>query len=476
MGKTLRGFAAVVIAAALLMLAMPAGAGAARPLNTAIDADGPFYRENSTVVAQRIRAAGAGTQRILANWQEIAPANPAPGFDPSNHADPQYNWEPLELELLPAAATGIQPLIVVRSAPAFAEGANAGGKAGTNRPNAAQFAAFGRALAERYSGRVPGRPRVRFFQAWNEPNHFGFVNPQTEAVGIYAGLVNAFADAVHGVHADNIVIAGGLAPFHNPSPPVTAPLRFMRDLLCVSGGKRPKATCKTQLRFDAWSHHPYTPGNPTQGAANRDDASIPELTTMGRMLRAAQRAGHIKTQGRVRFYVTEFAWDTNPPDPGAVPLSLHARWTAEALYRMWKAGVSLVTWYKLRDDAVTPGRTNASTFQCGLFFRCSTLACDTPKPSLRAFRFPFVAFRSGRRVYVWGRTPGGKRTSVSVQRKAGKKWRRIASIKTDRYGIFSRKLKTKRTGTLRAVLRDRSDDSVPFSLKRPPNLRVNPFG
>jgi hypothetical protein len=470
----------VAALACISLLALPAPVRAAHPLETAIDPDGPFLGANATLVSQRVRAAGARKFRLLLNWREVAPDNPPAGFDPSNPADPAYDWSQFEAELGPAAAAGLDVIAVVRSAPSWASTA-AGGRAGTVFPDPAQLARFAHAAAQRYSGSFGGLPRVRYWQVWNEPNHFGFLNPQYEgqtlrSPGIYANLLNAFADAVHAVRPDNVVIAGALAPFQNPSPPVSPPLTFTRDLLCVSGGSRPKPTCNTRLHFDVWSHHPYTSGSPTHNASVAGDASIPELVEIRRMLRAATRAGHVQSRRSVRFWVTEFAWDTNPPDPGAVPLALHARWTSEALYRMWRAGVSLVTWYKIRDDA-TRGRPNSSAFQSGLYFRCDdTPACDRPKPSLRAFRFPFVAFRSGRRVYFWGRTPSGKRTRVIVQQRVGKRWKRLRVLRANRYGIFSRRVRTFRRGRLRALLRGGSDQSVAFSLKRPPDLPVNPFG
>jgi hypothetical protein len=471
---------AVAALACASLLALPAPARAAHALETAIDPDGPYKGADATLVSQRVRSAGAQKIRLLLNWREVAPDSPPPGFDASNPADPSYDWSQFEAELGPATAAGLEAIVVVRSAPSWASGTEAG-RPGTVLPDPGQFARFAHAAAQRYSGGFGGLARVRYWQVWNEPNHFGFLNPQIEgqtlrSPSVYAGLLNAFADAVHAVKPDNVVIAGGLAPFQNPSPTVSAPLTFTRDLLCVSAGPQPKPTCNTRLHFDVWSHHPYTSGSPTHHAAVAGDASIPELVEIKRMLRAAVRAGHVQSSGSVRFWVTEFAWDTNPPDPGAVPLGLHARWTSEALYRMWRAGVSLVTWYKLRDEA-TGGRSNSSTFQSGLYFRCGdTLSCDKPKPSLRAFRFPFVAFRSGRRVYFWGRTPGGKRKKVIVQQRVGKRWKRLRVPRVDGHGIFSRRVRTFRRGRLRALLQDGSDRSVAFSLRRPPDLPVNPFG
>jgi hypothetical protein len=73
--------------------------------------------------------------------------------------------------------------------------------------------------------------------------------------------------------------------------------------------------------------------------------SIGDLPEANRLLRAAVRARHVVSRGRVQLSVTEFGWDSKPPDDYAVPLKLHARWVAEALYRMWLDGVTLVTWY-----------------------------------------------------------------------------------------------------------------------------------
>jgi len=172
--------------------------------------------------------------------------------------------------------------------------------------------------------------------------------------------------------------------------------------------------------------------------------------------------------------VTEFGWDTKPPDPGAVPLRLHARWVSEALFRMWRSGVTLATWFQLRDD-LDPNVPKSKEFTSGLYFRCSGgLSCDRPKPALAAFRFPFVAFRSGRRVLVWGRTPGGKRDKVRVQQRRGGRWVGLARLRTDRYGIFTRRVRPAGRGALRAM--GAGGRSRPFSLKRPRDLAISPFG
>ena len=164
-------------------------------------------------------------------------------------------------------------------------------------------------------------------------------------------MVNAAADAIHAVHPDNQVIAGGMSAFGDDPPgDKISPLLFMQKLLCLSAGK-PQPVCHKQIRFDIWGHNPYTSGDPTHHANLPNDISLPDLWKMRRLLDAAIRAGTLKSRGPVRFWVTEFAWDTSPPDPKGVPEELHARWVAEALYRMWAQGVSLVTWFLIRDQS-----------------------------------------------------------------------------------------------------------------------------
>jgi hypothetical protein len=142
---------------------------------------------------------------------------------------------------------------------------------------------------------------------------------------------------------------------------------------------------------------------------------------------------------------------------------------------MWRSGVSLVTWFQLRDE-YAPDKPKSREFTSGLYFYCSTgeLECARPKPSLRAFRFPLVAFRNGQKVRFWGRTPAGIRAEVTVQQRRGNHWRRVARIRTNEYGIFKGRLRTPKRGPLRS--KGMGDRSQPFSLKRPPDFRVNPFG
>jgi hypothetical protein len=290
-------------------------------------------------------------------------------------------------------------------------------------------------------------------------------------------MVNAVADAVKTVHSDNLVIAGGTAPFRDLTPSVFVknrdwgPLTFMRQLLCLSKALRP--TCHKPVRFDIWAHHPYTSGGPTHHAVLPDDISLGDLPKMQAVLAAGAASGEIQSQGKVRFWVTEFSWDSNPPDPAAVPMWLLKRWVPEALYRMWATGISLVTWFSLDDVPAASGY-----YQGGLYFqrKIHPPYARKPKPIREAFRFPVVAFPRANGVYVWGRTPGSSPARVEIEQRAGVTWRKLGAATASATGIFQRVFATHASGFVRARIVSTNEASLAFSLTAPPDRFFNPFG
>ena len=465
---------AALLFATVAALALPATAGAARPLVTGVQ-DFDFTQTHF----DRVKASGSSVVKISVRWKDVAPRTPPVTFNPTDPNDPNYTWEPFDSQVRTAVATGLNPLITVEQAPPFAE-RDPRGSAGTGNPDPVQFGLFGEAVARRYSGAVAGLPRVRMFEAWNEPNASFFLFPQRDAAGsnytpaLYREMVNRFSTGVHRVHADNVVVAGALFPFtlNRPGSLTIGPYRFMREVLCLSEKLAVIPGCGPPLQADVLSHHPYTSGDPTHKAGHPDSISLGDLPRMQRLLKTAVRRGRVTSRAGVKFWVTEFGWDTAPADPKGVPLGLHARWVSEALYRSWDAGVSLFVWYRLRDGPPE------GPVQSGLWLRCAGgIACDQPKrSSLQAYRFPFVAFRSGKRVRVWGRTPGGVKGTVAIEgsRKGG--YRRLRKLRTDSAGIFRGLFRGPSKGHLRARIGTKGEASVPFSLKRPPDRPVNPFG
>jgi hypothetical protein len=470
---------AVVAAAVAAALAIPAGAAsvASHPLTMAMIAPPQIDGPEADIAFARIRKAGIASIDTWISWARSAPRQEPANWNPENPTDPNYDWSQVDSSIKAIVAAGLQPMVGVGDAPVWARLAPS---VPQSPPEASTYGHFMRAAAERYSGKYPGLPRVRYWQIWNEPNLGLYFWPQFDATGkftspdVYRDMLNAGAKSIHAVHRDNVVVAGETSPFRDPTPEVLAldedwgPLKFMRRLLCVDDRGRP--TCENTAEFDVWSTHPYTSGGPTHHAVLPYDVSIADLPEMRATLQSALRTGHVKTTVPVRFWVTEFSWDSNPPDLCAVPMPLLVRWVPEAFYRIWANGIDLIGWFQLMDNPVT-----TDYFQSGLFFRGATFAQAKPKAFLQAFRFPFVALRRGKGVYVWAHMPLGKPGRVVVQQTFKGGWNRVASLRADRYGIVQAVLKVKQLGKFRATLGS-GEKSLSFSMRVPGDRVYNPFG
>jgi hypothetical protein len=475
-GRTLACLAGAV-------LAMSAGAQPASaygvPLRTAVvtsPASGSYER----LSLAHIQESGAQLVKLTVNWNEIAPTRPPASFEPANPDSPGYRWRDLDKETADAVARGLTPFFTLIGAPSWGE-IPAG--SGEDHPDPAALAQFAQAVATRYDGSHHGLPWVRYYEVWNEPNVTFFLKPQLEgesfvSVETYRTMVNDFAAAVHGVRSDDTVIAGVLFPngLRHSTVTAIAPLEFTRRLLCMSAGPHPRHVCAATVSADVWSMHPYTTGGPSTRPANPDNVWIYNLGSLTALVKAAQAAGALISSQPVQTWVTEFSWDSNPPDPLGVPVRLQQRWVAEALYRAWRGGVSVFTWYSLRDEPL-----GVSSEQGGLYFGCPQgIVCDTPKPMQRSFRFPFVAYRSGAHgALLWGRTPFGAPGSVRIQWRQGSSWRTLTTLRTDADGIFTatRALPSgidPRSGVLRAL--GWREASPSFSLRHPADIHVTPFG
>ena len=474
-----------------------AAVGAApRPLVTGLDGRDDFAPPLAGKAFPKARALGARIARIIVLWAEVAPkGNQRPaGFDAKDPGSAEYNWAGIDAQIELARKHGLEPLLTIYTAPAWASGPQATGfDRGPTRPSPAAFADFATAAARRYAGTFEGLPRVRLWGAWNEPNLSSYLWPQYEngrpvSPAWYRKMLNAFYDAVHDVRRDNRVVAGATVPFtiNTEFHRTVAPVRFTRELLCLSAGENPRRTCGAKVKFDIWGHHPYTSGGPTHEAARRDDVSILELPQLKRLLDAAERNGTIVSARPVEFWVDEFSWDSAPPDRKGAPLALLTRWVSEALYRMWSAGVTTVIWYQVYDDLFNASRNRCGECgyaQSGFYFNPkepakSGVRPGRPKPSARAFRFPFVAFRGETgTVELWGRTPTSKPATVVVERRPrGGGWRALATLRANRYGIFQTTLRW--NGAADESLRARASGelSAPFSLVVPADRPMCPFG
>jgi hypothetical protein len=455
-----------VVLIAALALAVLAGRADAAPTRFDTGFQDPLsFQERDPAHAYSVaRAQHVRFIRVPVSWHDIAPSRPAHATDPG---DPAYRWGGLDDRVAAIERNGLRPILALYHAPNWAKARHHGKRELT--PRAGAYAAFARAAARHYDGKG-GRRRVRYWQIWNEPNIWVYFS-RRKGASRYRAILNAAYGPIHAAARGNVVIAGGLGPVGGRVS--SAPLAFMRGVLCVAKGHRPRSACKSKASFDVWSHHPYTSGGPTHHAPNPDDVEIGELGRMHRVLRAARRLHHIRPNRMPGFWVTEFSWDTKPPDPGGVSLKLHARWAAEAFYRMWASGVSTMVWFQLRDDP--EGQGWGYTWQAGLFRRTTTLySHERVKPVARVIRFPFAAVPSGRKVVLWGRTPDSRRHKVTIQRKSGRRWKTVTKLRSNGAGVFSARRGGLRGKTMRAVVGGSS--SLGFKAVHTKDKRVRPFG
>jgi hypothetical protein len=459
---------ATVLATALSVLAIGSGmlaaAAWARPTTFTTGIADPVYLQSQgrNVWLDRTVASGAQFVLLWVSWGAVAPQAPAAGSDPSNPANPAYDWGTLDATVRAATQHGLRVVLSITSAPLWAQGPARPAVAapGTWRPNAAAFGEFAEAVARRYSGRFNAGtgvlPRVRYFQAWTEPNLPYHLSPQwirvaghwvAESPTIYRGLLNAFYPAVKSVHSSNVVITAGTAPYGDPpGGQRMRPALFVRDLLCLRGQRLVPEHCPDPAHFDVLAHDPYSFAGPTRPAYYTDDVSIADMWKLTRALAVAQRTGRALPHVHHRVWVTEFGWSSKPPNPRAVPMMKRARWIEQAFYELWRQGIDTVTWYLIVDQAPVP--SYAATWQTGLYY-----LNGRRKPGFEAFRFPFIVVRARHgHAQVWGVSPDAGIVRIEV-RESGR-WTTVVRVRTRTHGVINRTIDVAGLPTVRAVVGD----------------------
>lgn len=481
-------------------LSLPGAASAAPSFNTGlIDIDA--YQEGGSLAFDRTKDAGAKYVKNNLYWGYMVanpesterPGTPEVPFDPRDPASPYYDWTTYDQLVRNAKGAGLEPVLSPVNAPKWAR--TGCSHSMSCAPSPKDYADFATAAAKRYSGTFdPGNgegvlPRVRYWQAWVEPNlyHFFlpiFKNGNPVAAKNYKPLLNSFYNAIHAVDNSNFVMAAGLAP-NGVKGKAIAPMTFTRQVLCMTNSlnnPRPRKGCGAPVKADIWAVHPYTTGAPIHFPDNSDNMSVAALPRMVKLINAARRSGHLVGRGsNTPLWATEFSWDSNKPDPGGLSWNLQSRWVAQAMMMMYQANVRTMFWFGLRDEDRGDGsRPWYETFESGLYLRGATTAKDQPKKVLRVFRYPFAAIKTSRGFRYWGRTPNSKPTTVSIwaRPKAGSPFRRVAKVRAGANGIFAGNVRGNRftaTGAVKAQLQNGAM-SVPFGLNKTKDFYYPPHG
>ena len=163
------------------------------------------------------------------------------------------------------------------------------------------------------------------------------------------------------------------------------------------------------------------------------------LATLDRLVQETRNA----FGSRVRIWLTELGFQTNPPDRIlGVGWGTQARYVAEAQHLAYRAaGVDVVIQYLLRDEPAT------DAWQSGL-----ETVSGRAKPALAAFSLPFVqVVRRGLSTTVWGQVrPGTGARPYVLQRLVGDQWKAVGSgARTTSRGYVTRTLRADKGTRLR---------------------------
>jgi len=285
--------------------------------------------------------------RINLDWNDVAGKRPAHPQDPS---DPAYDWKLYDRAIRYAAQYGMQVMLTILFTPSWANG---GGARNVPPSNYADLRNFAYAAATRYSGRyIPNTdqfdevylPAVKYWLAWNEPNNPNwleqvsggrFVSPRS-----YARICTAIWQGVHFTNfAGEKVACGATGPRGNniarSGRPSLAPLDFMR--LARRAGLR---------NLDAYAHHPYY-GKPSETPTSLPGSTAVTLGNMNTLISVVN-----KLWGKKRIWITEYGWQTRPPDQlFGVSYARQAAYVSQS-YAIARANprIDMMVWFMLRDD------------------------------------------------------------------------------------------------------------------------------
>jgi hypothetical protein len=396
---------AVVLA---LILAVAAFAGsssqahAARDVQFGIQDDawlefGPGRLSDRVAELDRL---GLDAVRVTLRWDQI---ERTPG---------DYDWRRPDRLLHALDARGLEPVVTLWGTPGWTNG-----DAGPNVApvEGAVFAQFATEAALRYRF-------VTRWVMWNEPNKAIWLKPASPETYVQK-ILNPGYRGIKTVNGAARVAGGVTAPRGGQGG--VSPVDFIRRMDAAGA------------RLDVYAHHPYPvyPGDtPLAGGCSCKTIT---MATLERLLKLVGQAFP-----SARIWLTEYAYQTNPPDAFGVSPEVQARFIGEAAWRVYKAPkVDLLIHYLYRDEP------DLGRWQSGL-----ETAEGRVKPARAATMLPLAQLsRDGSRVRLWGQVrPGSGAQRYVIQRLSGSRWSAVARPQlTNAEGFFSVTVRAPKKARLR---------------------------
>jgi hypothetical protein len=427
-----------VTAVLLALLAVPAAEASTKQVT--IMQDDVNLRHDTAATLDEFDALGADVVKIGLSWEEVAPdgRRKPRGFDGSNPAS--YSWGNYPQVIDAISARGMRPFInIVGLAPAWAS--KRGGRRGTNRPSSKEYGQFAEAVGRQFPG-------VDLWSLWNEPNLYSWLGPQRKkgtpiSPSIYRNLYLAgHAGLERSGHDGDTILLGELMPRGGTSSKKIPPLDFLREMACLDKNYRQyrgraarTRGCERVERIptSGLAYHPYTLANgPSVKERVAGDAAIGQLSRVTRTLDALARRG--KLPRRTPIWITEFGYQTRPPDPFATPIKRAPNLMDESEWIAYRnSRVKSYSQYTMYD---------APTWQGGLRF-----ANRRKKPGVYdAFALPLhLERKGGGRVEVFGAVRSASTGDVEVEFKATRRasYRSLGSVPVNNVGYFRRTFRVK---------------------------------
>jgi hypothetical protein len=334
------------------------------------------FRTLSTLKVQvlRVNLYWGGTPWAVATKQ------PTDATDPG---DPAYNWTLYDRLVRYAEVSNVKVLFSILFTPGWANGGKGKSVAPTDPKDLQDFA---QAAGTRYSGYYAPPtwqqdasygnddtplPLVNMWTAWNEPNNPLWLTPQYKRVGktwriesavqyakicnaVYTGIHSVLISPLKGAPVGEKVACGVTGPRGNDAP--STKRASVDPISFLTAAKR-----YGMKNFDVYAHHPYA------SAASESPKFVPKGKTARRIQLANINkllALVTKLYGPKHLWITEYGYQTNPPDNKTgfgVSWKNQAAYMTEA-YAMARKNprIDLMLWFLVKDES------NIGGWQSGL--------------------------------------------------------------------------------------------------------------